>query len=126
MLYNYSFFSMLQIVYSIFLLVIVPDFFSFYLIKMIFVLGYTFLCQGILDQTHFNNLFWSYRMVIFINVIVMPCSFLKICFMNDNTTRLLTIICLSLYCMSLFFFFLPEYYASRLLLSTGFGICCSL
>ena len=44
--------------------------------------GNPFLYQGILDHTHLQHL-CDDGMILLINVIVMPSSFLMVCFVND-------------------------------------------
>src|SRR6478672_3420820 len=84
MLYHNPLFRM-HFCYILFLLLITFDFSSFYSVWMMFVLDSLSLLLNIQGQTHYNNLIGSYRIILFINVIIMSTSFLIGCFMDDNT-----------------------------------------
>ena len=69
----------------------------------------------------FTTFFWGCRMILFIDVIVMPFSFLVVCFMDDDT--LVVNHELSLYGMP---FLLSRIMHISSFLFLGLGICCSV
>jgi hypothetical protein len=59
-------------------------------------------------------------MIVFIDVMVVPMSFLVFCFVNDNSTSVDHNLCLYI-CL-----FFPEKYVFFVVLFLDFGICCSV
>jgi hypothetical protein len=92
------------------------------MMMQIVVLGKSLSTPRYPRSKHINNLFRGYRMVILVNIIAMPSSFLMVCLMKDMATIVNHKLILG--SMS-FLLFARIVCLTLLLLSTGLGICCS-